>query len=154
MAVEATIWLVLVVAGFALLRALDYVHHEWLAAAMLRLAAVSFVGAGVIGARGWVGGFLAGAVHFVNATAARFGVAALGTGAVWVVWMVLTVAWVLTLLPDRWFDAVIPDWLSISGIVLPGLAASIPGHAGDLLRQLIHTLGGSMVTFVRQALGL
>ena len=151
---EATIWLVLVVAGFALLRALDYVHHGWLAAAMLRLAALSFVGAGVIGARGWLGDFLAGTVHFVNDTAARFGAAALGTGAVWVLWMVLTVAWVLTLLPDRWFDAAIPDWLSISGIVLPGLATSIPGHAGEVLRQLIHTVGGAMVTFVRQAIGL
>src|SRR3954453_9126994 len=119
MAVEATIWLVLVVAGFALLRALDYVHHEWLAAAMLRLAALGFVGAGVIGAQGWVGDFLAGAVHFVNTTAARLGVAALGTGAVWVGWMVLTMGWILTPLPEPWFDAVIPDWLSISGIVLP-----------------------------------
>jgi hypothetical protein len=154
MAVEATIWLVLVVAGFGLLRALDYVHHEWLAAAMLRLAAISFVGAGVIGARGWVGGFLAGVVHFANTAGARFGAAALGTGAVWVLWMVLTVAWVLALLPDRWFNAVIPDWLSISGVILPSLAASIPGHAGDLLRQIIHTVGGLMVTFVRQAIGL
>src|SRR3954465_6411007 len=139
MAVEATIWLVLVVAGFALLRALDYVHHEWLAAAMLRLAPPGLVGAGVMGARGWLGDFLAGSVHFVNTTAARFGAAALGTGAVWVLWMLLTVAWVLTLLPDRWFNAVIPDWLSISGIVLPSLAASIPGHVGDLLRIVIRT---------------
>lgn len=151
---EATIWLVLVVAGFALLRALDYVHHEWLAAAMLRLAALSFVGAGVIGARGWIGGFITTTVDFVNTTAARFGAAAIGTGAVWVVWLVLSIAWVLTLLPDRWFDAVIPDWLSVSGVVLPALAASIPGHAGDALRGLINTVGGAMVTFVRQALGL
>src|SRR4051812_38151289 len=131
MAVEATIWLVLVVAGFGLLRALDYVHHEWLAAAMVRVAALSFVGAGVIGARGWVGNFLTGAVHLVNTTGARVGAVALGTGAVWVLWLVLTAAWVLTLLPDRWFGAGIPDWLSISGVVLPGLAASIPGHVGD-----------------------
>lgn len=151
---EATIWLVLVVAGFGLLRGLDYVHHEWLAAAMLRLAALNFVGAGVIGARGWLGGFITGAVHWVNATGTSLGAAAIGTGAVWVLWLVLSVAWFLTLLPDRWFDAAIPDWLSVGGVFLPGLAASIPGHAGDLLRQLIHTLGGAMVTFARQALGL
>lgn len=149
-----TLWFVLVVAGFGLLRAMDYVHHTLLAALLVRIAAFSFMGAGIIGASGFLGDLAAAAVAWVNEAAAAAGTAALGTGAVWVIWAVLAIAWILTILPDQWFDATIPDWLSISGLLLPALAASIPGPLGDGLRQAIDAAGRLMISLARQAVGL
>jgi hypothetical protein len=149
--VEATLWFVLAVTGFGLLRAVGHVGHYLVAQVLVRVAAFSFVGAGLIGASGWLGQVMAQAVAGVNAAAAQAGVMALGTGAVWVVWLLASVAWVLTILPTRWFAAEIPDWLSIGGLVLPSLAASIPGRLGEVLNGLITAAGTLRVDLVRQA---
>ena len=150
----ATLWLVLTVAGFGLLRAMDHVGHHLLEAVMVRAAAFSFAGAGTIGAAGWLGHVTESAVRQVNVVGADAGAAAIGTGAVWVIWAVLSIAWVLTILPESWFTAPIPDSLSIAGLVLPSLAASIPGPLGDLLREIITGAGRLMIGLVSQAVGL
>ena len=74
-----------------------------------------------------------------------------GTSAIWVLWLLASVAWVLTMLPESMFSGEIPDWLSISGLVLPALAASIPGRVGDLLNGVITGAGNLMIELVRQA---
>jgi hypothetical protein len=144
-------WLVLTVAGFGLLRAMDYVNRPLIAALLVRAAAFSFAGAGVIGASGWIGQVMASIVTWVNNAGENAGTAALGTGAVWVIWLLASVAWVLTILPESWFAAEIPDWLSVSGLVLPSLAAAIPGPAGEALRAVITGAGTLMIELVRQA---
>jgi hypothetical protein len=145
------LWLVLAVTGFGLMRATERVGHPLIAAMLVRASAFSFVGAGLIGASGWLGDLMASAVGAVNSAGAQAGAAALGTGAVWVVWLLASAAWVLTLLPESWFAGEIPDWLSMSGLVLPALAASIPGRLGDLLSAVITGAGNLMVELVRQA---
>lgn len=148
-----TLWLVLTVAGFGLLRAMDHVMHPMLDAVMVRAAAFSFAGAGAIGASGWLGEFVTAAVSGVNQAGAKAGAAAIGTGAIWVLWAVLSIAWILTLLPETWFAARIPDSLSVAGLVLPALAASIPGPLGGILREAIHGAGNLMLSLARQAVG-
>ena len=150
----ATLWLVLAVAGFGLLRAMDHVQHPLLDAVMVRAAAFSFAGAGLIGASGWLGDVTASVISAVNAAGERAGSAAIGTGAVWVIWLIASVAWVLTILPQSWFGAEIPDWLSMFGLVLPSLAASIPGPLGEALRSVITGAGQLMIEVARQAVGL
>jgi hypothetical protein len=147
----ATLWLVLTVAGFGLLRAMEYVAHPTLEAVIIRAAAFSFAGAGTIGAAGWLGDAVTSVVTWANDAGAEAGAAALGTGAVWVIWAVFSIAWVLTLLPDEWFGARIPDSLSVAGLVLPALAASIPGPLGDILREIISGAGNLMVSLARGA---
>jgi hypothetical protein len=149
-----TLWLLLVAAGVGLMWAMRYTQHAMLDAVLVRASAFSYAGAGVIGAGGWIGRMLAGLVDGVNSAAASLGVAALGTAAVWVVWAGLSLAWVLTLLPEQWFGRDIPDWLAISGVVLPALAASIPGPLGQGLHDVIEACGGLMIDGVGQAFGV
>jgi hypothetical protein len=152
--VGATLWLVLTVAGFGLLRAMDHTTHAFLDAVLLRTAAFSFVGAGLVGASGWLGSAASSMVGWMNSAGAQAGAAALGTGAVWVIWAALTISWILTILPETWFAARIPDWLSISGLLLPSLAASIPGPLGELLRQATDSAGTLMIHLASAAVGL
>jgi hypothetical protein len=147
----ATLWLVLTVAGFGFLRAMEYTGRPLLEAIMIRAAAFSFAGAGTVGASGWLGAAVTSTVRWLNDVGSSAGAAAIGTGAVWVIWAVMSIAWVLTLLPDSWFAADIPDALSIAGLVLPALAASIPGPLGDLLREAIGGAGRLMIQVVSQA---
>jgi hypothetical protein len=150
----ATLWLLLTVAGFGFLWAMEYVGHPLIDAVLVRAAAFSFAGAGTIGAAGWLGHAATALVQGVNQAGARAGAAAIGTGAVWVIWAVLSIAWVLTLLPETWFAARIPDSLSVAGLLLPALASSIPGPLGDLLRHVITGAGKLMVALVSQAVGV
>ncbi len=146
----ATLWLLLTVSGFAALRVAGRFGHDLLVALLVRLAAFCFAGAGVIGAGGWLGSFLGRLVHTVSGAGAHVGAATIGTTAVWVVWALACVAWVLTLLPERWFAGDMPDWLAISGLILPSLSASIPGRMGHALSGAIHTCGHLMVELARQ----
>ena len=106
-----------------------------------------------MGANGWLGNSLKWAVAQVNAISGAAGTAGLGTAAVWIAWAALSIMWVLTLVPERWFGKSIPDWLSVGGIVLPGLAASIPGPLGAALNQAMHVAGGLMIAFVKYLVG-
>lgn len=150
----ATLWFVLVAAGFGLIAIVEKAKHSTLKAVLVRVAAFAFIGAGTIGATGWIGDLMDGTVSWVNDTARDMGVSAIGTGAVWVVWLSLAIGWLLCILPESWFSGDIPDWLSVSGVLLPGLAASIPGPIGDFFQRLFTTIGDLMVTGVSNLIGV
>jgi len=148
-----TLWVLLVATGLGLMWAMRWTRSPMLDAALIRAAAFSYAGAGVIGAQGWIGQSLRWMVESVNRVGAQAGSAGVGTAAVWVVWAGLAIMWVLTLLPERWFSKPIPDWLAISGVMLPGMAASIPGPLGAGLSRVITAAGGLMVNLVSYAFG-
>lgn len=151
---RGTTWVVLVVTGVMCMWAMRYTQRALLDAVLIRASAAAYAGAGVVGASGWLGGLIAGVTGWVTATGQSLGAAALGSAAVWVVWLVLSLMWVATMLPERVFHRSIPDWLAFSGLVLPGLAASIPGPLGHGLHQVITTVGTAMVTGAGRALGV
>ena len=151
---KGTLWLVLIVTGVMAMWGMRYTQRAVLDAALIRASAMAYAGAGVVGASGWVGGIVGGLTGWVTATGKAVGMAALGSAAVWVVWLVLSVAWVATMLPTKVFHKDPPDWLCVSGVVLPGLAASIPGPLGEGLHTLITTAGQAMVTGASAALGV
>lgn len=151
---SATVWLVLVTIGFGLLRYVTpHTGHDLLKAILARVAACAFIGAGLIGGAGWLGGALHTAVGWVNAQGGSAMAATIGTGAIWVIWAALSIVWVLSFLPDDWFAKDMPDWLSVSGLVLPALAVSIPGPMGSFFQTLNQTLGGLMIHFANAAIG-
>jgi hypothetical protein len=63
---SATVWLVLTATGFGLLRALPMVGHDLLKSILVRVAAFAFIGAGVIGASGWIGSWFQAAMGWIN----------------------------------------------------------------------------------------
>lgn len=150
----ATLWLLLVATGVGLMWAMRYTTIGWLDAVLIRASASSFVGAGIVGAGGWVGDLISGLVGAVTKFGGQIGMAGLGTGAVWVVWLGLCGMWVLTMLPETWFAKPIPDWLVFAGAFLPSVAGAIPGPLGDGLERVITTLGQLMVNAVRSAFGM
>lgn len=150
---SATVWLVLTVLGFVTLRSMVYMRHATLKAIAIRFAAFAFLGAGTVGAAGWLGHAMTAVIGAVNRIGAAAGAAAIGTGAVWIVWALMAVAWILTLLPERWFGRDIPDWLSMSGLILPALAVTIPGPFGQALRAVTKAVGGLMVSGARTVVG-
>ena len=151
---NGTLWALLVFVGFGLMWTMRHTKAALLDAVFVRVAAFSFAGAGVIGASGWIGTALAWTVTTANDLGATLGAATLGTTAVWMVWLALSLMWVLTLLPAQVFTKEIPDWLAVAGLVLPGLAASIPGEIGELLRQVIEACGQLMVDVVAGVFGM
>jgi hypothetical protein len=148
-----TLWVLLVAMGFGWMWAMRWTRNPMLDAIFVRAAAFSFAGAGIVGANGWLGGALKWTVTQVNAISGAAGTAGLGTAAVWIVWAALSIMWVLTLVPERWFGKSIPDWLSVGGIVLPGLAMSIPGPLGAALTRVMTLAGGLMVGVVKYLVG-
>lgn len=149
----ATLWVLLVVAGFGGLWCVDKAKGGLLKALLVRAAAFSFAGAGMLGASGWIGTAIDKIVTAVNEAAVEAGTIAIGTGAVWIAWLVLGLAWILTVLPESWFGAEMPDWLSVSGLVLPGLAAAIPGPVGNAIEGIIYGAGQLMISLLGGAVG-
>ena len=151
---NGTLWVLLVATGMALMWAMRHTNVALLDAVLVRASAFSFAGAGVIGATGWMGTATAWTVATANNVGADLGAASVGSTAVWIVWAAISGMWVLTLLPERWFKKSIPDWLAFAGLLLPGLAASVPGGLGAMLRQVITACGGLLVTAVSNAVGI
>jgi hypothetical protein len=149
-----TLWLLLVACGVGLMWVMRYTRHPMIDAVLVRASAFSFAGAGIVGAGGWIGDLLGGLVGGLNTVGAQLGSAAIGSAAVWIVWAGLSLMWVLTILPERWFGRSIPDWLAISGVVLPGMAASIPGEFGQAMTRAITGCGQLMINLVGSAFGV
>lgn len=149
-----TLFVLLAAVGFGLMWAMGHVENSTVKAVMIRAAAFAFAGAGIIGAGGMLGRWARGAVFYVNTQGAAAGTQFLGTAAVWIVWLLLGAAWVLTMLPESWFSIEIPDWLSMSGLVLPPLMHSVPGPVGHMLTSLIDGAGGLMISVVRSMTGM
>lgn len=149
-----TLWLLLVASGVGLMWVMRYTRHPMVDAVLVRASAFSFAGAGIVGAGGWIGDLLGGLVEGVNSLGGQLGIAAVGSAAVWIIWAGLSLMWILTLLPESWFGRSIPDWLAISGVVLPAMASSIPGAFGDAMSRVITACGELMIHVVGQAFGV
>jgi hypothetical protein len=150
---QATLWVLLTAIGFVVIAFMDRIPQAFLRAVAIRGAAISFVGAGTIGASGWIGSAAAGVLAWANGVGNDFGKEAFGTAALWIVWLVLSAAWVLTMLPESWFKGDIPDGLSVSGLFLPALSVTIPGPVGDFFQRMFEGLGHFAVSSVQRIIG-
>lgn len=114
-------WTLLFGLGLWTLRSMPRAKHKTIKAVMVRLAAILFLVAGTITAGGFVGGLLR---QLVNLTGQ------VGAGIVWVLWLIGALSWLAGMVPEKWFRGDVPDWLSMSGLALPSLLASVPGPVG------------------------
>lgn len=152
----ASLWVALTVVGAAILVAKELAGHNLITAVLVRFAALSFMAAGFIGADGWIGrwvnSLVAWAIHTgQHASSTAFGSALL----VGVLTAVGAALWLLALLPDNWWGGQMPDWGSALGLVLPSLAASIPGPAGAWFRDdVFPALAAPMIATVRSWFGM
>jgi hypothetical protein len=115
-------WTLMAALGFWMLRNMSRVKHKTIKAVLVRTAAIFFLVAGTISAGGFVGATLHTVVHFTGQV---------GAGVVWVLWLVGALSWLAGMVPERWFRGDVPDWLSLSGLLLPSLLASVPGAVGQ-----------------------
>ena len=114
-------WTLLAGLGYWNLRKVPKAKHKTLKALMVRLAAVLFLTAGTITAGGVIGRLLHSFVHLTGQW---------GAGLVWVLWFLGAMSWVAGMVAESWFAGDVPDWLSLSGLALPSLLASVPGPVG------------------------
>jgi hypothetical protein len=128
-------WFLLVVAGLGLLAAQKFLPPR-IDFVLVRLAGGAFMGAGLIGANGWLGQAMDWAVQTMIDITDRVGAAALGEAVAWVVAAGLGLMWVGAMLPDKLCKYDPPNWLIWSGLVAPALLATVPGAIGDVLREV------------------
>lgn len=138
-------WVAYVALGAMCMWLMRYTASPVIDGILVRIAAVLFIGAGLVGADGWVGGALAWVVDAITGVAESMGSALVGASLVWVVALFLGVMWLMAMIPGKQskFDA--PDWLIVGGLVLPALLASVPGPAGEGLRTVM-SAGGQLAT--------
>lgn len=115
-------WTLLAALGMWILRNMPRAKNKSVKAVLVRLAAVLFLTAGAIGAGGWIGGAITWLVTFAGA---------IGGGLAWVLWFIGALSWLAGMVPEKWFRGDVPDWLSMTGVILPSLLASVPGPVGD-----------------------
>ena len=151
--VGPTLWLLLTALGFLLLRSMGHIGSATLQAISVRVAAFLFIAAGTIGAAGWIGQASHTGIRIANQTGNAATAQAMGAGAIWIVWLLVMIAWVAGILPESWFAWQIPDGLSISGLFLPSLTAFLPAGVGDKFGSLFATIGDLMVAGVRLLIG-
>jgi hypothetical protein len=124
--VPTVAWTLLAALGFWILRTMPRAKHRTVKALLVRAAAVLFLTAGAIGAGGWIGESLTWLVGFAGA---------IGGGLAWVLWLIGALSWLAGMVPEKWFRGDVPDWLSMSGLVLPSLLAAVPGPVGDAMTR-------------------
>lgn len=95
--------------------------RKTLDAVMVRAAALCFLVAGMISAGG-IPGTVIGWLIDVMGT--------FGGGLAWVGSLFLLALWAMGMITERIFPGDVPDWLSLSGLLLPPLSAAIPGPVG------------------------
>lgn len=130
-------WTLLFGLGLWTLRSMPRAKQKTLKAVMVRTAAVLFLVAGTISAGGIIGTLLRQLVHLTGQV---------GAGIVWVLWLVGALSWLAGMVPEKWFRGDVPDWLSMSGLVLPALLASVPGavgHGMTVAMQAAHNTVGT-----------
>lgn len=133
-------WFVMIVAGTGLLYASRHVNKMF-DPIMDRAAGALFVGAGVLSTTGWVGDLLDAVVGWLVSAANSIGDAAVGTGLAWIAAAALGIMWFGAMMPQKLVAYRFPDWLLYSGVLLPGLLASVPGTMGNMLDGGITTIG-------------
>lgn len=136
-------WILMTVFGFAVMFAMRFTP-DVVDFIFVRLAGFSFIGAGLIGADGWVGDFINGTIGWLFRAINDVTNTAFGTGAAWIVAAAIAFLWIGGMLPGKVFDYDPPDWLVIAGLIVPALAAMVPGKAGNAA-EIIITMGGHQV---------
>lgn len=148
------LWVTMAAIGFALMWGRRKTSKEWVDAWLERFAALFFIGAGVIVAPGWPSDVVNWVGNLLNQIGGAVGNAGqLGTVVTLVVALGASVYWFLGLLPNSLFDEPIPDWLTVGGLILPALAAGIPGPVGEAIRGFHQAISDTMVAATLGALG-
>lgn len=145
-------WFMMTALGGLLMWAMRWTNNRILDGVLVRLAAVFFVGAGAIGATGWVGSTLTTSTSWVVSITNGMGSEAVGEGVVWVLAAGLGLMWVMAMIPGKQCRFDYPDWLVIGGLLLPSLLSSVPGQLGLVLRQVITVAGQWAQTIGAQVL--
>ena len=130
-------WTLLFGLGLWTLRSMPRAKHKTIKAVMVRLAAVLFLVAGTITAGGIIGSLFRQFVHLTGQV---------GAGIIWVLWLIGALSWLAGMVPEKWFRGDVPDWLSMSGLILPSLLASVPGavgHGMTVAMQAAHNTVGT-----------
>jgi hypothetical protein len=140
-------WILMLAAGIGCMFAMRFTSNR-VDFVLRRVAACCFVGAGTIGAVGWLGSAMNTVVGWTVTTTDSLSAGALGTPVAWIAAAGLGFAWVGALVPDQWFHFRFPDWLSYSGLLLPALLASVPGNLGNVLNQIVTWCGTGMVDVI------
>lgn len=141
----AVSWVMYVALGGLCMWAMRWTANKALDGVLVRVAAILFVGAGLVGAHGWIGSALTWVTAAITNVAGLMGHAVVGASLVAILALVLSVMWVAAMIPGKQFKWDAPDWLIIGGLILPSLMASIPGPMGEGLRTVV-TTGGQLAT--------
>jgi len=129
----AVAWMLLTALGFWILKNMPRIRHRTIRAVSVRAAAILFLVAGGVTAGGFVGGALASLVHATQVV---------GAGLAWILFFLGALSWLAGMVPENWFRGDVPDWLSISGLALPSLLASVPGPIGAGMTTAMHATSG------------
>lgn len=140
-------WFLLVVTGVALLFSQRFLPPR-VDFVVVRLAGGAFMGAGLIGANGWLGETIDWAVQTMISLTDRVGAQALGQAVAWILAAGLGLLWIGAMLPDKLFRYDPPNWLVWSGLVVPALVATVPGVLGDFLRRVTTWAGAATQNLV------
>jgi hypothetical protein len=124
--VPTVAWTLLAAIGFWILRTMPRTKHKTVKAVLVRTAAVLFLTAGAIGAGGWIEEAFTWLVELAGD---------IGGGVAWVLWLIGALSWLAGMVPEKWFRGDVPDWLSMSGLLLPALLTSVPGPVGDAMTR-------------------
>lgn len=145
---QGTLALLMLVVASGLLVSVGKFGNSTVKAIAVRLAAISYVAAGINVAGGWLGDGIAWLVQTADDIGSAVVNQAFGTGAVWVLYLALVVTWVAGMVPEKWFNFPIPDWLAVSGLILPAMTEGLPGDLGQGLHRLVMTTGNTMTEIV------
>lgn len=149
---SATTWVLYTGIAFLSLYLMRFTG-DFLDAILVRVAAILFMAAGIIGAHGWFGDALNSVFNTVNTTGGEIARSTTGSAIMYFVWFALGVLWIMCILPERWFSKAVPDWLSVSGLILPAGIATVPGPAGVALGGIILSLANLVTAPVRALFG-
>lgn len=134
-------WFLMTAFGFAAMFTMRYTP-DWADFILVRVAGFSFIGAGLVGAAGWVGGLINGTIGWLFRGINSLSHSALGSGIAWILAAAITFLWIGGMLPDKLFSYDPPDALVISGLMVPALMAMVPGKAGNAAEAVL-TMGGT-----------
>jgi hypothetical protein len=140
-------WILMTAVGFGLMFAMRFTPDK-VDFVLVRLAGGAFIGAGLMGASGWIGALIDNTLGWLVRIIDQLARAAVGTTVAWIVAAGIAALWIGAMLPDRYFKYDPPDWLVIGGLVLPSLVAMIPGRAGQFFDTTITAAGQALITGV------
>lgn len=146
---RATIWALCVALGVFTMWCMRHTTKPTVDAVLIRIAACLFMAAGTVGAGGQVGQTIASVIQWVTRTSDDTTRTLLGASVTWMLWAVLSILWILGMVPKKWFNWDPPDWLMFLGVVIPTTATAIPGPVGDAIREAINFITQMMTTPLR-----